>query len=215
MKTNSVIYGDNVKVLGKFKDEIIDLVVTSPPYDNIRKYEGYDFDFEKLAVQLYRVLKQNGIAVWIVNDSTKNFNKSLTSFKQCIHFQDIGFNINDIMTFEKSPKIVGTSIAQYFQVTEYMFVMSKGKPGTVNLIKDRMNSLPSRANKSFRDKDGNLHRITSEKGKDYSPNVRIPTSKVPHMSRRTNIWHYDVGIHSTDDKFAYEHPAIFPGKVSI
>src|SRR5690606_41916852 len=70
---NKIICGDNVEVLREFPDECIDLTVTSPPYDNLRTYNGFDWDFEALAKELYRVTKDGGVGVWVVGDETKNF----------------------------------------------------------------------------------------------------------------------------------------------
>jgi len=82
-------------------NDSIDLVVTSPPYDDLRIYNGYKFDFENIAIELLRVIKKGGVVVWVIGDKIKNGNKSLTSFKQALFFQEIGFNVHDVMIYKK------------------------------------------------------------------------------------------------------------------
>ena len=60
---------DGMKLLD---NESVDLVVTSPPYDGLRKYNGYSFDLGDIVAELYRVMKPGGVIVWVVGDQTKN-----------------------------------------------------------------------------------------------------------------------------------------------
>lgn len=124
--------------MNRLKDESIDLVITSPPYDNLRTYNGFSFDFEGIAKQLYRVVKQGGVVVWIVNDGTENGSETGTSFRQALYFKDIGFNIHDTMIWKKD-SCAFPEKTRYAPIFEYMFVFSKGKPKTINLIEDRKN----------------------------------------------------------------------------
>ena len=148
-------------------------------------------------------------------DQTKDHDKSGTSFTQALYFKRIGFKLNDNIIYEKPPKPTGTSHIQYYQVTENMFVLSKGTPNTTNLIKDRRNKLPTRIRSACRDKTGKIHYRSAEKGKYYNPNLVRPVEKNPSLSRRINIWRYVVGGgHVSKDKFAHKHPAIFPEKLA-
>ena len=81
MVTSKLILGDNAFELPKLLSESVDLTITSPPYDNLREYNGYTFDFETVAKELYRVTKQGGTVVWIVNDATIEGSETGTSFK--------------------------------------------------------------------------------------------------------------------------------------
>ena len=66
-------YNENcLDTMAKMPDNFVDLTVTSPPYDNLRAYNGYSFDFEAVANELYRVTKQGGVVVWVVGDATIN-----------------------------------------------------------------------------------------------------------------------------------------------
>ena len=128
------IYNENcLDTMKRMPDNFIDLTVTSPPYDNLREYKGYSFTFEEIAKELFRVTKQGGVVVWIVNDSTKNGSESLTSFKQAIYFVGCGFNLHDTMIYKKKNPIP-LNHNRYEQSFEYMFVFSKGKPKTFNPI---------------------------------------------------------------------------------
>lgn len=133
LELNKVYNTDCVDGMRQIDDEYIDLVVTSPPYDNLRSYDGFEFDYEKTIIELFRIVKKGGVVVWVVNDSTKDGTESLTSFKQAICFKDHGFNVHDTMIFNKE-NYVPLTHNRYEQCFEYMFVFSKGKPKTFNPI---------------------------------------------------------------------------------
>lgn len=198
--------GDSAVVLSTIKSNSVDLVVTSPPYDELRDYNNdfvWDFNsFKKIARQLYRVVKEGGVVVWVVGDSVVKGNKSLSSFKQALYFQQIGFNMFDVIIYEKA----GTAPPhknRYFNAFEYMFVLSKGNPKTINLLEDKPNKWANHStfgNVTRREQDGTL----TPKGRKV----------VKPFGVRTNIWRYNNGRgFSTKDKIAYEHPAIFPEKL--
>ena len=189
--------------LRQLEDGCIDLTITSPPYDNLRTYKGFSFDFEGIAKELYRVTKQGGVVVWVVGDQTINGSESGTSFKQALYFKEIGFNLHDTMIYLKdSASFPDTN--RYYQVFEYMFVFSKGVPKTVNLIEDRKNiwgGETSYGKASYRQKDGSL------KVKDKI--------KVKEYGIRYNVWQISNGKgRTTKDEIAYEHPAIFPEELA-
>jgi site-specific DNA-methyltransferase (adenine-specific) len=118
--------------------ESIDLVVTSPPYDNLRTYNGYSFDFESIAKELSRVIRPGGVIVWIVGDATIQGSETGTSFRQALFFMSLGLKLHDTMIYQKH-NFSNPSINRYHQIFEYMFVFSKGKPKTFNPIIDRPN----------------------------------------------------------------------------
>lgn len=132
--------GDCLEVMKTLPRNSIDLTVTSPPYDNLRTYNGYSFDFEGIAIELYRVTKDGGVVIWVVGDATINGSETGTSFRQALHFKDIGFNLHDTMIWNKGTfTAVGALTSRYAPVFEYMFVLSKGQLKTFNPIKDRKN----------------------------------------------------------------------------
>lgn len=198
-----IIHGNCSEVLKDLDDDSIDLVVTSPPYDNLREYKGYTFDFELVAKELFRVIKKGGVVVWVVNDSVINGGESGTSFKQALYFKDIGFNLHDTMIYHKSPLFQEKNRCP--QSFEYMFVFSKGKPKTFNPIMDHKNKFDGH-------KGGEL--VTSVRKKNGKQTTKI-RPKPREYSKRWNVWWIPNGyFKSTMDKIAYEHPAIFPEKLA-
>lgn len=196
---NKVIHGDCLEVMKTMGDKSIDMVLTSPPYDELRDYKGYCFEFENIAKQLYRVTKKGGVVVWVVGDKIKKGNKSLTSFKQALYFQQVGFNVHDIMIYRKKNTPFMRSNA-YTNCFEFMFVLSKGQPNTFNPIKTKT----VRQGKEM---------LPFNKGADGA-NKKILGELKPEKTM-TNIWEYAVGYGgSTTDKLAFGHPAIFPEKLA-
>ena len=120
------IYNENcLETMAKMPDNFIDLTVTSPPYDNLRTYKGYSFDFENVAKELYRITKIGGVVVWIVGDATIKGSETGTSFRQALFFKEIGFNLHDTMIYQKS--VPPMNDKRYQHNFEYMFVFVKDK----------------------------------------------------------------------------------------
>lgn len=198
IKPDNIYNADCVDFMKSMKPNSIDLTVTSPPYDDLREYKGFNFEFPQIAEQLLRVTKKGGVVVWVVGDKTKNGNRSLTSFKQAILFQEIGFNVHDVMIYKKKNTPFMRSNA-YTNCYEFMFVFTKGKPATFKPLKE-----PT--------KRSGLEMLPHNKGKD-GVNKKI-LKELKKEKTLTNIWEYAVGFGgSTSDKYAFEHPAIFPEKL--
>ena len=191
-----------VDFMAGMQPESVDLTITSPPYDNLRAYNGYEFDFEAIAKGLFRITKQGGVVVWVVNDGTVDGEETGTSFRQALYFKDIGFRLFDTMIFAK-PVLHRADHTRYYPCFEYMFVFSKHKPKTINLIEDRKN-------KSY---DGKL-RKAKLKLRDHNDAEHFVWGHKEY-GRRGNIWKYTVAYGgSTKDKIAFQHPAIFPEKLA-
>lgn len=120
--------GDCVNLMKEFPSNCIDLTVTSPPYDNLRKYKGFEWNFEETAKELYRITKDGGVVVWVVGDATVKGSETGTSFKQALFFKECGFNLHDTMIYEKNSSTFPAQRKsnRYTQIFEYMFVFSKG-----------------------------------------------------------------------------------------
>jgi site-specific DNA-methyltransferase (adenine-specific) len=190
------IYNENcLETMARIQHEIIDLTVTSPPYDNLKDYTGYAFEFENIAKELYRVTKVGGVVVWVVGDATINGNETGTSFRQALFFKECGFNLHDTMIWYKPNSFNFGSNACYRQSFEYMFVLSKGKIKTVNLIKDIPAKMKGKVVKGAR-KHANGDR-------DVVPDFVVGDNK-----KRDNVWFINVGTRN------YNHPAIFPEELA-
>lgn len=207
---NKIHFGNSVELMKNIDDDYVDLTVTSPPYDKLRSYsgnvtnkqfDGFSFPFVDMATELFRVTKDGGIVVWIVNDQIVDGGESGSSFKQALKFQEIGFKIYDTMIYHKNGAPFPES-GRYSQVFEYMFILLKGdRPNTVNLIKDKVNRWAGSSpygKRSSRSKNGDLKEIAD-------------TFIVSDFGTRYNVWYVHNGAgFSSKDKYAHEHPAIFP-----
>ena len=196
-------YNENcLDTMARMPDNFVDLTVTSPPYDNLRTYNGYSFDFEAVAKELFRVAKQGGVVVWVVGDATIKGSETGTSFRQALFFKEIGFNLYDTMIYAKPPRGAVGNNKTYWQTFEYMFILAKGKPKTINLICDRKN-------KESRDGDNGTKRLKN------GELLTVKRGGYSDFGRRTNIWEYVIGKGlSTKDDFAFKHPAIFPEQLA-
>jgi site-specific DNA-methyltransferase (adenine-specific) len=201
---------EGMKLLPDGTDNIgIDLTVTSPPYDDLRNYNGYSFNFEEIAKELYRITKQGGIVVWIVGDKTSKGSESLTSFKQALFFKEIGFNVHDTMIYAKANPFgsSGKGSLRYRQGFEYMFVLSKGKVTKFNPLKEPCKHVGQI-------KTGTSRKNRQSDGLEFDAKRPIEVT-VNQEKVLKNIWEYQTGyMHTTKDKIAYEHPAIFPDKLA-
>jgi len=192
---SEVVCGDNIAVMKTWPNSCIDLVVTSPPYDNLRTYGGHEWDFEGVAWELTRLLKPGGVIIWVVADGTVNGSETLTSMKQAIFFKDkCGMNVHDTMIYKtnKPPQ----NGPRYEPCWEYMFVLSNGRPKTWNPQREK-SIAPGASNKGgMRGADGKM--------RDRTYNNRTGETKV-----RENIWYLPRSPHS-DGKERHAHPATFP-----
>jgi len=191
--------GDNCDVLGTFPRDCVDLVVTSPPYDDLRTYGGHEWDFYGVAWQLKRVLKPGGVIVWVVNDQTKNGSETGSSMMQAMHFQAVGLNLHDTMIYKKSAVGACGSNDAYWQEWEYVFVLSLGRPNAVNRIADRKNSTAGT-------------KRTFNKKCDQVGTRQNRETVVSETGVRGNVWEYHTGMFNGGDKT--NHPAMFPEKLA-
>jgi DNA modification methylase len=198
---NYIYCENNLQTMARMPDGFIDLTVTSPPYDNLRSYNGYQFDFEAMAKELYRVTKQGGVVVWVVCDKTIDGDESGTSFRQALYFKDIGFKLWDTEIFAKNNPIPGDCGDRYRGIFEFMFILTKGAPKTFNPIEVPAVN-PGKSFEQFRlERDGRNYYRGAE------PIVVAATRKA------ANIFYYSVGVNG-DDFGAYKHPAIFPEQLA-
>ena len=195
----NLMLGDCLERMKEIPDVSIDLTVTSPPYDNLRSYNGNNDQWgehvwKAVIAELYRVTKKGGVVVWVVGDATVKGSESGTSFRQALWAMECGFNLHDTMIWEKFSRIPTQD--RYYNVIEYMFVFSKGKPKALNFIVDHKNKTAG----AIKKKDKVIN-----KGKNVKSNQFLVTGE---FSRRSNIWGYGTGGNGT------KHPAIFPQKLA-
>lgn len=177
------IFNENcLDTMSRMPDGFVNLTVTSPPYDDLRDYEGYEFDFPAIASELYRVTHQEGVVVWVVGDATVNGSETGSSFRQALHFMELGFKLHDTMIYEKNSSTYSSHAKsnRYTQIFEYMFVLAKGKV-EASLITDKPNKWAGH--------------------KDWSKKISKP---VAEFGVRNNIWRYVTSFNGV------KHPAPFP-----
>jgi len=191
----TIIHGDCLDVLKTLESGSIDLTVTSPPYDNLRTYNGFTFDFEGIAQELYRVTKDGGVVVWVVADATIKGSETGTSFRQALYFKECGFNLHDTMIYSKNPTPYDPKCKRYWQSFEYMFVLAKGSPIACNYLLDacKGRGLAKKGDYGQRRYEG------SARTDRHNNNRVIKDTKV-----RSNVWFYTPGSRVDG------HPAQFP-----
>lgn len=211
MQVNQIIQGNCIDVMKAMPDAVIDLSVTSPPYGTkVRKYHGFVFDFEAIAQQLYRVMKPGAVLAWVVGDTTVKGDRTGEPYRQALRFKEIGFLLHDVVVYLKT----GTTFPskhRYTNAWEQIFILSKGKPKTINLIKD----IPKRWLGSFstttqRQADGSLKKSTA-KNCGLGRKGRAVGAEYGYRTR-DNIWKYKngFGFSQPDPDLAKAHPASYP-----
>ena len=207
----TLMFGDCLERMKEIPDGSIDMILTSPPYDNLREYNGNnslwcDESWEKCILEIYRLLKTGGVCVWVVGDATVKGSETGTSFKQALYAMSIGFNLHDTMIYQKNslPK----NHNRYEQDFEYMFVLSKGSPNTFNPIK-----IPTLYPENDNSRKNSYFSETNEKNRSARSNKK--RKPVGDEKIKGNIWKFSVGKnHSTMYDKAFKHPAIFPEKLA-
>ena len=205
----------NIDGMKLMDEDCVDLVVTSPPYDNLREYNESSFwnwdTFTQVADGLIRTLKPGGIICWNVADAIvplhgkkkeNGTSRTGTSFKQCLYFMENGLNLHDHIIYEKPAARFGASAKgnRYSDVYEYVFILTKGRPAHVQVIADK----PNKGFGTYFTKDGG-------RGKDGQRNRDAAKTKiaVKEFGVRHNIWRINNAA-PPDDKRAYDHPALMP-----
>jgi site-specific DNA-methyltransferase (adenine-specific) len=193
--TNSIYNCDCVEGMKKLDAESVDLTVTSPPYDTLRKYNGFKFDFESTVKELFRITKIGGVVVWVVDDRTKNGDEQGIPFKQCLFFKECGFTLHDTMIWTKDGGGAVGSEYTYKQNFEYMFVFSKGRPKAINLIFDKTNKSYGidKSGAGRRRRNGEIRRENRQPAKPFS--------------KRNNWWYIPP-------QKGGKHPAVFPERLA-
>ena len=198
MKLDYIANGNCLDLLKELPDECIDLTVTSPPYDDLRTYKGYTWEFEKIASELFRVTKIGGVVVWIVSDATIQGSETGTSFKQALYFKGIGFNLHDTMIWYKDTFSFPDN-TRYGNSFEYMFIFSKGIPKSINKICDRKNKWSgTKVHGTSRNVDGTTFRKSNDN-----------KTEVKEFGERFNVWNIP-----SEKRNKSGHPAVFPKKLA-
>src|SRR5262245_7264901 len=199
MQTNHIYNEHCLATLARMPEEFLDMTLTSPPYDDLREYNGYHVPVREIAAELYKKTKQGGVVVWVVGDRTVDGSETLTSFGHAFAFREAGFRVHDTMIYAKNNPIPSDCGKRYRQAFEYMFCFAKGRPKTFNPI-----TQPVKEPKAFKS-----FRITKTGRNDLAHDHIAPKQR-----KANNIFYYNVGTSSSRDKIAFQHPAIFPERLA-
>ena len=199
---NKIICGDVVEVMKKFPPNSVDIVITSPPYDAVRDYKGFSLDLHAAGKEIHRVLKDGGIAVMVIQDQTKNFGKSLTSFKTIIDWcENFGFKLFETVIYQKYGAEGGWWNKRFRVDHEYIPIFLKGeRPQYFN--KEHLKIPSKHAGKTM---TGGGTRLTN--------GIRIATRsiKINPTKCRGTIWEYLTA--GDGSRLKHQHPATFPNKL--
>jgi DNA modification methylase len=201
---NTVQCMDCLEGMSQLPPACVDLLVTSPPYDEIREYRGYDYDLPKTGRAVYRVLKDGGIAVMVIQDQTRDFGKTLTSFRTIIDWCDnAGFRLFECVIYRKH----GTEGAWWtgrFRVDhEYMPIFLKGeKPGYFN--KEPL-KVPS--------KHGGKTMTGSGNRRTDGTTTNVVRREINQTKCRGTVWDYLMA--GDKDPLKRRHPAVFPDQIPL
>ena len=200
LQLNQFYIGEAVNFMKEnIPDNFVDLTVTSPPYDDLRKYNGFVFDYKSMAEELYRVTKNGGVVVWVVGDQTIKGSETGTSFRHALYFKEIGFNLHDTMIYKKINPIPLTH-NRYEQHFEYMFVFSKGKPKTFNPLLEQCKTSGSYT-----------YRRNTGRVKEAATRNRDEITITKETKYKGNVWEYVIGSKKGETG---NHPAPFPEQLA-
>ena len=208
IELNKFYIGESVQFMKEYlPDDFVDITVTSPPYDDLRTYKGFKFNYKSMLSELYRVTKNGGVVIWVVGDATINGSETGTSFKHALYAKGIGFNLYDTMIYKKENPMPQTH-RRYEQEFEYMFVFSKGKIKTFNPI-----LIPCKT-------EGQKYDYSKRKSSSSNDECGVGRNRkeivyTKETKQKGNIWRYTIGNNkSSSDIISFNHPATFPEKLA-
>lgn len=204
MKINTIYNENCIETLERMPDDLLDMTLCSPPYDDLRAYNGYQLSLDRIVELLFKKTKPGGVVVWVVGDKTEDGSESMSSFDHAISFvRGGGFKLHDTMLYVKNNPIPQDCGKRYRQSFEYMFCFSKGSPKTFNPIKEPTKSAGKKI-KAFR---------VTQNGRGNVPAEDIGR-QIKAERKASNIFTYNVGTASATDRIAFRHPAIFPERLA-
>lgn len=199
-----LLCGDCAQVMAGMEPESVDMVMTSPPYDDVRQYKGFSLDIDAVIDGVIRVLRPGGVCVWVVADQMVDGSETGTSFRTALAFMDKGMLLHDTMIYAKKNWMPnsGNDKVRYGQAFEYMFCLSKGKPSKFNPVLMENMSYGRTSASSFRN-----HNQDSLEAKT----VKTESATKVHG----NVFLYGVGFSMTTSyREAYQHPAVYPERLA-
>ena len=201
MIENKIVCSDNIEYLKTLESEYIDMFLCSPPYDNLRDYNGYTLDLHGLGVEMFRTLKTGGVVVWVVQDACVKGTRTGSSFRTALDFMDIGFGLWETLIYQR--RGVWNHKTRFRMDHEYIFVFSKGNKLTY-FDKEHMKVPCKHPLKEYHG--------TTNIGKD-GKRVKAGVIKSGENKCNGTIFNYNFG--GDGSKLKSKHPAVFPNLLAL
>ena len=197
--------GDCLEVLKKLPDNSVDMYFFSPPYDELRDYNGFTLDLSSIGKEIERTLKDGGVSIMVMQDSTNNFKKSGTTFRTIVNWLDnTELKLWECCIYNRKATPGAWWTYRFSVDHEYVPIFFKGKRPQ-HFDKEHMKIPNPNAGKnikgSVRGKDGELIPL------ECTTNDTMCCGTVMHYSNskreRPKDWHLKK-----------QHPATFPEKMT-
>ena len=203
-----LFHGDCADVLAALAPVRADLIITSPPYDGIRDYEGASaaYDFHRCAAPIAAALTDGGVMAWHTNDGVVNGGYTNTSLKAALHFcEDLGLVMHDRIIVDRMG--LGAFAAdRWFQNWDYCWILSKGKPKTFNALEGEPNVSEGKVRRN---------RVDGLRNADGAPKLTFKTlPATPKTSKRRAIWRINSGSQAQAFHGDISHPAPMPMRLA-
>ena len=203
LEYNKIYNMDCLEGMKLIPDNSIDLIVTSPPYDEIRDYKGFSLDLHNVGKEISRILKDGGMCVMVIQDQTKDGRKSLTSFKTIVDWCKTELDLWECCIYQRSG-VPGNWWSKRFRVDhEYIPIFIKGKrPQYFN--KEHMMIECKNVGKKF---SGNVRLTNGESlEKNFICSDKKCCGTIINYESERNL--------DNRNKIKKQHPATFPDKLA-
>jgi hypothetical protein len=201
---NAILLGDALEILSRIPAGSIPLTLFSPPYDGIRDYgKNWSLDYKTLGRLLFGATCDGGVCAVVIGDGTKDFAKSLTTFRWAVDWVDnTGWRLFECCIYSRHGN-PGAWWTQRFRVDhEYILIFFKGD--RLRCFDKTALMIPSKhAGKVYSGTD----RLTNGGFKKIEPKA------VNDLKCRGTIWGYATS-NSEGNRTKLEHPATFPDRLA-
>lgn len=156
-----------------------------------------------LGKSLYRVTKEGGICAVVIGDGTKDFDKSLTTFKLAVDWCDnAGWRLFETCIYQRDGNPGAWWNSRFRVDHEYILLFFKGaRPKSFN--KQHLMVASKHAGKTYSGTD----RLTNGDFKKIQP------KQVNPMKCRGTIWRYKTS-NTEGNKLKLQHPATYPDSLA-
>lgn len=198
--TCRVYQGDCLSILRDFEDNSFDLVLTSPPYENVRSYGDLKFklqgqDWVDWAVERYLecVRVSRGLVAWVVEGKTRKFQWSATPALLMADLHRAGVKLRKPPAFQRKG-IPGSGGPDWLK-NDYELIVcsSKGRlPWSDNTVMGHPPKFPPGGNPSHQSRDGRVNGPRLQR--EVNDQKRVRTYKPPSRANPGNVIKCDDSV---------------------